>query len=287
MSAALSSKALRASANSRRVLPFAAIVLVGLFGLVNVMFWVDNAINESSPCALQEVDYVRVLFPWLAGPDPKANEKKCAHLSPRHLEMAYVKPGSCLSCQELNDILRNLVLTTAATFEQHNITYFLDSGTLLGAFRDQRVIPFDNDADVGVDQLGLHYLQTKKIEFPPGYELTVWNSKLYPHSTRDFKLPGRVIHQGSGLYVDIFAYLEWKDEKTGERLVGPQTSWAMGNCVSCPKVATGRILRVPPEWLYPVVDCPFENATVKCPAQTEKLLKHVYGSSFRTPLRNH
>ena len=34
--------------------------------------------------------------------------------------------------------------------EKHNITYWVDSGTLLGCVREQGQIPWDNDADVGM-----------------------------------------------------------------------------------------------------------------------------------------
>ena len=34
--------------------------------------------------------------------------------------------------------------------EKHNITYWVDGGTLLGCVREQGQIPYDNDADVGM-----------------------------------------------------------------------------------------------------------------------------------------
>ena len=33
--------------------------------------------------------------------------------------------------------------------DKHNITYWLDAGTLLGAMRDGKLIPWDNDIDLG------------------------------------------------------------------------------------------------------------------------------------------
>ncbi|NQU98263.1 LicD family protein [Candidatus Woesearchaeota archaeon] len=35
-------------------------------------------------------------------------------------------------------------------FKKHNVTYWLDSGTLLAAVRDKKFIPWDNDIDLGI-----------------------------------------------------------------------------------------------------------------------------------------
>ena len=42
-----------------------------------------------------------------------------------------------------------------ATFAQANIPYFLDYGTLLGLFRDQRFIPNDTDIDITIPPVGV------------------------------------------------------------------------------------------------------------------------------------
>jgi len=36
------------------------------------------------------------------------------------------------------------------TFERHNVTFWLDCGTLLGAIRDGKMIPWDHDLDIGM-----------------------------------------------------------------------------------------------------------------------------------------
>ncbi|TMW56187.1 hypothetical protein Poli38472_008835 [Pythium oligandrum] len=212
--------------------------------------------------------------------------RSCVKLGKDHVEPKYYREGACYAQEQIIDIIKDLVTVTTEAFEANDVTYFLDSGTLLGAFRDGKVIPHDVDADLGIDARGLTYLQQNLVVFPDEYELNIWNSYLDPNSTRDDKLPVRVVHKESGLYLDVFAFLDWTDEENGAQMVGPLPSWCMFNCDSCPVAPTGgKTLRVPKDWIYPLIACPFEGATKKCPAQTEKYLKYVFGADFRKPVK--
>ncbi|TMW56189.1 hypothetical protein Poli38472_008837 [Pythium oligandrum] len=201
-------------------------------------------------------------------------------MSKTHVEPKYYREDACFTQVEIVDVIKDLISITTETFAAHNITYFLDSGTLLGAFRDVHVISHDVDADLGIDARGLEYLQHNYVAFPEAYELNIWNSYLDPNSTRGNKLPVRIVHKASGLYVDVFAFLEWY----GTGKVGPLTSWCWGNCVSCPQTSpNGKTLRVPRNWIYPLIPCLFEGITRKCPGQTETYLRYLYGDDFLTP----
>ena len=50
--------------------------------------------------------------------------------------------------EDLKKVLVELLKATHAFCENHNITYFLDSGTLLGAIRHKGFIPWDDDIDI-------------------------------------------------------------------------------------------------------------------------------------------
>ena len=54
------------------------------------------------------------------------------------------------------DQLRELV----RVFEQHNISYWLDSGTLLGVIREGRMLPSDHDIDISIWQQSSVNLKT-------------------------------------------------------------------------------------------------------------------------------
>lgn len=53
-----------------------------------------------------------------------------------------------LSLREHQLIMLDILKDFASFCEEHNLRYFLDAGTLLGAVRHQGFIPWDNDADV-------------------------------------------------------------------------------------------------------------------------------------------
>jgi len=59
--------------------------------------------------------------------------------------------GEVYSCN--NDVkLHNLMKKVHGILEANSVDYFLDYGTLLGAFRDGSFIPWDYDLDIGIQQ---------------------------------------------------------------------------------------------------------------------------------------
>lgn len=57
-------------------------------------------------------------------------------------------------------------------FKEHDITYWLEGGTLIGAIRESDLLPFDHDIDVSVwfkDVVRIHLLQKEFNQY--GYEL--------------------------------------------------------------------------------------------------------------------
>lgn len=221
------------------------------------------------------------------------DSERCVPLNPGHLENSFVRRGTCFSRRQVQQIITDLVVDSSAVFDAYKLTFFLDSGTLLGSYRTGSVIPHDQDADMGMDVKSIDFLRNNPIAFPSKYELHVHNSTLHPQGTRFDGLPAKVVHKASGLYMDIFEYID--GTKTGlfegvlgtksrAKVTGPLPSDCFGSCYACPHVGPGKWqFQVPYDWIYPLQDCAFGGRTLKCPAQPEKYLQHMYGSDYVTP----
>lgn len=53
-----------------------------------------------------------------------------------------------IGLEERKKLQLDILLDVASFCEKHGITYFLSSGTLLGAVRHQGYIPWDDDIDI-------------------------------------------------------------------------------------------------------------------------------------------
>lgn len=100
--------------------------------------------------------------------------------------------------------------------EKHNLVYFLDAGTLLGAVRHKGFIPWDDDIDVGMprndyekflkiaqNELGdKYFLQNRKTDknYPFNF------SKIRKNNTSFVEWGLRNVKMHHGIYIDIFPY---------------------------------------------------------------------------------
>lgn len=245
----------------------------------------ENETDDSSKAPVYNATYDEMLA--------KNFNEECAHLWSGHLEDKFMRDGLCFSRKRVQEIIIDLVGNTTEIFKAHGIESFLESGTLLGSYRHKSIIPYDQDADIGITQASFEKLQAAPLKFPPEYFFEVYDSKWHPQGSRFIQLPTRVIHRESALYVDIFVYKEWPEEgsnstgsASGAPMIGPMPSGCFIYCKNCPKVG-GDLweFKVPNDWIYPLQDCPFAHLNVKCPNKPEKYLAKMFGEDFMVPDR--
>lgn len=133
-----------------------------------------------------------------------------------------------------NEVLRKVQLTQFSiakeikrVCDKHDIEYILDSGTLLGAVRHGGFIPWDDDMDIGMTRDNYNrFLEIAKTELGKDYFLQTWDTdKNYPLPFAKVRLNGTTFiedvlekaHMHHGIYVDIFAYDVWPENKRQQK----------------------------------------------------------------------
>ena len=118
--------------------------------------------------------------------------------------------------QKLHNCLLDILIEIDRICRKHNIPYFLDSGTALGAVRHGGFIPWDDDADVGMIREDYErFIKAAGTELQPRFFLQTratdpdfhkfsakirLNGTYFPESRNE----GTSVHQG--IFVDIFPF---------------------------------------------------------------------------------
>ncbi|EGZ13227.1 hypothetical protein PHYSODRAFT_302931 [Phytophthora sojae] len=201
-----------------------------------------------------------------------------------HIDSHYYRPEACVTARKRTETITELVRIFSAMLDKRDVDYWVDSGTLLGQFRTQSVIPWDDDADFGMTMEGYEQLRDKHWAVPDGYELQVYDSKIHRARNRDWNIPARLVDKTYGFYVDVFVFVE--SEANGVEMLGthPSSCWhACSKCLQIDRYA--KLLLIPRYYVFPLLSCPFADFRVLCPARRTLYLEHLYGPDFRIPRR--
>lgn len=78
---------------------------------------------------------------------------------------------------ETRERAKKMLLFITSALQNHNIEYFLEGGTLLGIVRDGKLLDWDHDLDLSINQTELHKLVKLKLYFAiRGYKLSIRRS---------------------------------------------------------------------------------------------------------------
>ena len=130
--------------------------------------------------------------------------------------------------------------------------YWLAYGTLLGYYRNRRILAHDSDVDFGAHEKTFDRIWDNRGKLSPGF-------KMYDTSSR---------HRGPKLYIahkgweaDIYFY-----EDAGSHLRSYEQSRYPGEYRPFPKA-----------YVYPLETTTFLGSETRVPCQTQRLLGHHYG----------
>lgn len=208
--------------------------------------------------------------------------KRCA--AAKHYQSP--TPACCLQH------IRDLVDHFAGVADELGVTWWADYGTLLGAVRNQGIIPHDKDADLGVDADGFEALLNFQPDVPwedlpnrsPSRRIRIrelhgfqWYHKLERpnRSRRRFNYAAGnslkvFLSTTNRTNVDIFP---WYENESG-------VLYRKGY-VGVDRFKGKEFHR---DRLYPLQQMEWEHRTVPVPAYPEWFCRHRYGKDWQTPL---
>ncbi len=127
--------------------------------------------------------------------------------------------------------VQNVQLEIAAEIkricDKHDINYFLDSGTLIGAVRHKGFIPWDDDMDIGMLRKDYDkFISVAESELGEGYFLHSWDTDDgYPLPFIKIRKNGTVYEEAAsenkyrhnGIFVDILPYDEMPSQPSEQK----------------------------------------------------------------------
>ena len=123
-----------------------------------------------------------------------------------HVVSTYAPPGR-LEQKVVQRGSWEALLQFDAMCKQHSVQYVVVGGTLLGAYRDRKLIPWDVDQDVLMEEAEFHRLAKLGGRMQGAARLSV--------SSPDANIAARMTDTRTGGYVDIFVIKESMVDKNG------------------------------------------------------------------------
>lgn len=200
----------------------------------------------------------------------------CIENIPAHV----LKGTGDLSQPERLDFARELMLSLCQLFNEHQIPYYIDHGTLLGLYRDGDLLPWDNDIDFAID--AEHLAKAQQLLWDKLPQLKLKNCRLNQWTMtaayNSIKMPSSERYRKR-----IIKVYEHSDDPVSKAFnadlivkynEGNQRYWLVGSTV----------LNAPDDFTKTTVPFEFYGIQVQIPEHTEEYLTVLY-NDWKTPVK--
>ena len=160
---------------------------------------------------------------------------------------------------------------TAKVMKKLNIPFFLSSGTLLGYYREGKILDHDYDLDIGIFKEDYNLKLIKEME-EEGFN----NYRNLGDISRGFEMSFYLPNTPIGVYAKIDIFVHNREVVNGNKKI----YWAS---YRKPDYVERIKYRVSSFNIKPIT---FMGVNTYIPADTEKYLVEHYGKNWRTPLGN-
>jgi len=203
--------------------------------------------------------------------------------------------------------------------DKNNIIFWLRDGTILGAVRDKKVIPWDSDIDIGIWRKDFEKLYFVQIDMNNlGYETLIHNDEIPPslnivkndcnmdiaaYTSKNGKISTEYV-ESKGLFGEILNYLLWilnlRIEVKEDRIPHNITKKIIKFCKIIPNnIRDGLILflndiyknkatnhfvkTIPSHYYMNLSKINFYGTQVNIPTEIDDYLLFRYGKDWKTP----
>jgi phosphorylcholine metabolism protein LicD len=180
--------------------------------------------------------------------------------------------------EEMDSVLSEddllLFQNIVSIFKKHKITFWLDCGTCLGAYRYGGVIPWDTDFDMAVLEPDFTNIMHALQELDPKkFEVQDWSSRCVPNTYT------RVYVKNTRNHIDIYHFAINEKEKMLEYILSNEHSDFMPEFW---KIRERRFkVATPIKDVFPLKKMVFDGVEVTVPNRIVSYLKARYGEDLR------
>ncbi|XP_065648276.1 uncharacterized protein LOC136077910 [Hydra vulgaris] len=187
--------------------------------------------------------------------------------------------GETMHRQVLLTITRMLAIINLIC-ERHSIKYWLLAGTLLGSYRSNKLIPWDDDGDIGMLLEDYQqFLKHVRNELPEDLYFQDGSDDIHFRSTKFVNAKirdrnscyGYCIRKGcqwhDGIQIDIFVFLKKQDNPDVITSTFPRFEFNSNN-------------------IFPNKKMFVDGVFLSVPAESHKVLSLLYGSDYLDPISN-